>query len=32
MAAYLCCSVVMLLCSKLVVAKGWNEKHKHAKK
>jgi len=32
MAAYFCCSVVMLFCSELVVAKGWNEKHKRAKK
>jgi bacteriorhodopsin len=27
-----CCSVVMLLCSELVGAKGWIEKQKHAKK
>jgi len=27
-----CCSLVMLLCSVLAVAKGWNEKQKHAEK
>jgi len=32
MAAYFCCSVVMLLSSELVVVKGWNEKQKHSKK
>jgi hypothetical protein len=31
MASYVCCSVVMLLCSELVVATGWNEKKKSAK-
>ena len=31
MAAYVCCSVVMLFCSELVVATGRNDKKKHIK-